>query len=67
MINIVAPWARELKGPTAYLPRYYEVESGAPATTFHIGIDEGFDQGSPKMGASCCVPTPAAFMRSGGA
>lgn len=43
LVNIVAPWARELKGPTAYLPRYYEVESGAPATKFHIDIAEGFD------------------------
>jgi sugar phosphate isomerase/epimerase len=43
LINIVAPWARELQGPTTYLPRYYEVESGAPATKFHIDIAEGFD------------------------
>ncbi len=43
IVNIVAPWARELKGPTSYLPRYYEVESGAPATKFHIDIAEGFD------------------------
>ena len=43
LVNIVAPWARELKGPTSYLPRYYEVERGAPATKFHIDIAEGFD------------------------
>ena len=43
IVNIVAPWARELKGPTSYLPRYYEVESGAPATKFHIDIAQGFD------------------------
>lgn len=43
IINIVAPWARELKGPTSYLPRYYEVAAGAPATKFHIDIDDGFD------------------------
>jgi len=43
IVNIVAPWARELKGPTAYLPRYYEVGNGAPATKFHIDIAEGFD------------------------
>ncbi len=43
IVNIVAPWARELKGPTTYLPRYYEVESGAPATKFHIDIAQGFD------------------------
>jgi sugar phosphate isomerase/epimerase len=43
IVNIVAPWARELKGPTSYLPRYYEVTSGAPTTKFHIDIAEGFD------------------------
>jgi len=43
IVNIVAPWARELKGPTAYLPRYYEVEQGAPERKFHIDIAEGFD------------------------
>ncbi len=43
IVNIVAPWARELKGPTSYLPRYYEVENGAPATKFHIDIADGFD------------------------
>jgi len=43
IVNIVAPWARELKGPTTYLPRYYEVERGAPKTKFHIDIAEGFD------------------------
>src|SRR5882672_11386303 len=25
MIDIVAPWALELKGPTYYLPRYYDI------------------------------------------
>lgn len=43
IVNIVAPWARELKGPTSYLPRYYDVEKGAPETKFHIDIAEGFD------------------------
>jgi sugar phosphate isomerase/epimerase len=42
-INIVAPWARELKGPTSYLPRYYEVEQGAPEKKFHIDIAESFN------------------------
>ena len=36
MINIVAPWARELKGPTSYLPRYYNVENPKPGEKFHI-------------------------------
>lgn len=43
IVNIVAPWARELKGPTSYLPRYYDVEKGAPEKKFHIDIAEGFD------------------------
>jgi sugar phosphate isomerase/epimerase len=30
IVNIVAPWARELKEPTSYLPRYYEVRQGRP-------------------------------------
>jgi sugar phosphate isomerase/epimerase len=43
IVNIVAPWARELKGPTAYLPRYYDVEQGAPEKKFHIDIAPSFD------------------------
>jgi sugar phosphate isomerase/epimerase len=43
LVNIVAPWARELKGPTTYLPRYYDVEQGAPEKKFHIDIAEDFD------------------------
>ena len=43
MINIVAPWARELKGPTEYLPRYYEIENPRPGQKYHIDISEGFD------------------------
>ena len=43
MINIVAPWARELKGPTEYLPRYYEIENPKPGQKYHIDIAEGFD------------------------
>jgi len=43
MINIVAPWARELKGPTEYLPRYYEVDNPKPGEKFHIDIAEDFD------------------------
>ncbi|MHB8522871.1 MAG: sugar phosphate isomerase/epimerase family protein [Limisphaerales bacterium] len=43
MVNIVAPWARELKGPDSYLPRYYELEHAAPGQKFHIDIAEGFD------------------------
>ncbi len=43
IINIVAPWARELHGPSDYLPRYYEVADPKPGEKFHIDIDEGFD------------------------
>ena len=44
IVNIVAPWPRELKGPTpAYLPRYYEVSDAKPGEKFHIDIAPGFD------------------------
>lgn len=43
MLNIVSPWAREVKGPTAYLPRYYEVPDPKPGEKFHIDIEDGFD------------------------
>jgi sugar phosphate isomerase/epimerase len=43
MVNIVAPWARELKGPTTYLPRYYEIANPKPGQKYHIDIAEGFD------------------------
>ncbi len=42
-INIVAPWARELRGPSDYLPRYYEVTDPKPGEKFHIDIAKGFD------------------------
>ena len=45
LVNIVAPWARQLTGPTTYLPRYYDVEQGAPEKKFHIDIADGFDWG----------------------
>jgi sugar phosphate isomerase/epimerase len=43
MVNIVAPWARELKGPTGYLPRYYDLGNPKPDQKFHIDIANGFD------------------------
>ena len=43
LINIVAPWALELKGPTSYLPRYYEVDNPKPGQKFHIDIAAEFD------------------------
>ena len=45
IVNIVAPWARELTAPAAgyYLPRYYEVADARPGAKFHIDIAPGFD------------------------
>jgi sugar phosphate isomerase/epimerase len=43
IINIVAPWPRELKGPTDYLPRYYDISDPKPGEKFHIDIAPGFD------------------------
>ena len=43
VVNIVAPWARELKGPSDYLPRYYEIAEPKPGEKFHIDIAPGFD------------------------
>jgi len=43
IIDIVAPWARELKGPSSYLPRYFEVRDAKPGQKFHIDIGPGFD------------------------
>ena len=43
IINIVAPWARELTGPRDYLPRYFAVTKGAPDAKYHIDIPKGFD------------------------
>ncbi len=43
IINIVAPWARELKGPGGYLPRYYDVSKPKPGEKFHIDIAPGFN------------------------
>jgi sugar phosphate isomerase/epimerase len=43
IINIVAPWARELKGPGGYLPRYYEIAQPGQGQKYHIDIAKGFD------------------------
>ena len=43
LIRIVAPWARELRGPSEYLPRYYEITEPKPGEKFHIDIAPGFD------------------------
>ncbi len=43
IVNIVAPWARELRGPGSYLPRYYEVADAKPGVKFHIDIAPGYN------------------------
>jgi sugar phosphate isomerase/epimerase len=43
MVNVVAQWPRELKGPSDYLPRYYELAGAKPGDKFHIDIAPGFD------------------------
>jgi len=43
MVNIVAPWARELSTPsTEYLPRYF-MGDPKPGEKFHIDIAPGYD------------------------
>jgi sugar phosphate isomerase/epimerase len=43
MVNVVAPWARELEGPGGYLPRYYDLKDPKPGEKFRIKIAPGFD------------------------
>jgi sugar phosphate isomerase/epimerase len=44
IVNIVAPWARELTARGAgYLPRYYDVADAKPGVKFHIDIAPGYD------------------------
>jgi sugar phosphate isomerase/epimerase len=44
IVNIVAPWPRELSRPGGgYLPRYYDVPNPKPGEKFHIDIAPGFD------------------------
>jgi len=42
MVNIVAPWARQLKASVTYLPRYFMTD-GRPGEKFHIDIAPGYD------------------------
>lgn len=42
MVNIVAPWARELSVGDGYLPRYF-LGKTKPGEKFHIDIARGFD------------------------
>ncbi len=43
IINIVAPWPRQMQGPRSYLPRYFEIENPKPGEKFHIDLAAGFD------------------------
>ncbi len=44
LINIVAPWPREMSRPGGgYLPRFYDLPEAKPGDTFHIDIAPGFD------------------------
>ena len=43
IVNIVAPWARQLGRNQGYLPRFYELPDPAPGQKFHINIDPDFD------------------------
>jgi sugar phosphate isomerase/epimerase len=44
LLNIVAPWPRELSRPGGgYLPRYYDLPNPPPGEKFHIHIAPGFD------------------------
>jgi sugar phosphate isomerase/epimerase len=43
LVNMVAPWARELSGPQAYLPRYYDIENPKPGQKFRIDVAPGYD------------------------
>jgi len=43
MVNIVAPWARELSAPSAtYLPRYF-MGDPKPGEKFHVDVAPGYD------------------------
>ena len=43
MINIVAPWARELGQGQGYIPRRYEIAKPAADQKYHINIAPDFD------------------------
>lgn len=42
LVNIVAPWARELGQGQGYLPRYYEIPKPREGQKYHINIAPGF-------------------------
>jgi inosose dehydratase len=44
LVNIVAPWPRELSRPGGgYLPRHYDLPDAQPGETFRIDMAPGFD------------------------
>lgn len=44
IINIVAPWAREVQRPGGgYLPRFYELPNAKPGEKFRVEVAPGFD------------------------
>ena len=43
VVNIVAPWARELGQGQGYIPRYYELRDPKPGQKYHINIAGDFD------------------------
>ena len=43
LINIVAPWARELGRGQGYIPRYYEISQPRDNQKYRINIDPSFD------------------------
>ncbi len=44
LINIVAPWPRELSRPDGgYLPRYYDLPDAKPGDKFILNMDDSFD------------------------
>lgn len=43
LVNIVAPWARELGRGQGYIPRYYEITSPQPGQKYRLNLAPGFD------------------------
>jgi sugar phosphate isomerase/epimerase len=62
LINIVAPWPRELKAAASYLPRYYDIEKPKPGEKFHMDIDASFDW--DKLWAAYVATTKECLQRA---
>jgi sugar phosphate isomerase/epimerase len=43
IVNIVAPWPREVSAKVSYLPRYYDIEKPEPGEKFQMQVEPGFD------------------------